>query len=128
MSGLSARRCCGGNHHGILSKLAEGVLPKSIRHAGDARPPAVSRCVFLKPGNSLQEVKMTGLDDSAFMRQSAFAAYRGVSRKTVTKWKSRGLLVLKGDLVDVAASDAALDARPPIYRGGVASSRHGSED
>jgi len=71
---------------------------------------------------------MSSLDDSAFMRQAAFAPYRCVSRKTVTKWKSRGLLVLKGDLVDVAASDSALDARPLINRGGVASSRHGSED
>jgi hypothetical protein len=71
--------------------------------------------------------KMHRSDDSNFLSQSAFAAHRGVSRKTVTLWKSRGLLVFKAALVDVAASDAAIDARPRINRGGMASSRRGSE-
>lgn len=44
------------------------------------------------------------------MNQAGFAAHRRVSRKTVTGWKQRGLLVLLPDgQVDVAASDRALD-------------------
>jgi hypothetical protein len=43
------------------------------------------------------------------LNQSGFAAWRGVSRKTVTGWKHRGLLVLTDDgNVDVEASDAML--------------------
>jgi len=42
------------------------------------------------------------------MKQSAFAALHGVSRKTVTKWKERGWLVFAGDEVDVEASNALL--------------------
>lgn len=41
--------------------------------------------------------------------QAEFAAHRQVSRKTVTRWKQRGLLVFtKHGLVDFAASDQAL--------------------
>ncbi|EYR81844.1 hypothetical protein SHLA_4c001360 [Shinella sp. DD12] len=44
------------------------------------------------------------------MNQAGFAAHRRVSRKTVTGWKQRGLLVLLPDgQVDVAASDRALE-------------------
>jgi hypothetical protein len=51
--------------------------------------------------------------------QAEFARLRGVSRKTVTLWKGQGRLVLTADgLVDVAASDAMLAQRPPVYRGG----------
>lgn len=42
------------------------------------------------------------------MKQSAFAELHGVSRKTVTKWKERGWVVLLGDEVDVEASNANL--------------------
>ena len=36
---------------------------------------------------------------------AAFAKRHGVSKQAATKWKTRGVLVLSGDLVDVAASD-----------------------
>jgi hypothetical protein len=43
------------------------------------------------------------------MNQAGFAAHRGVSRKTITHWKHRGLLVFRPDgNVDVAATDRAL--------------------
>lgn len=39
--------------------------------------------------------------------QSEYAAHRGVSRKTVTVWKQRGLLVLNADgSVNAAKTDA----------------------
>jgi hypothetical protein len=42
----------------------------------------------------------------AFCKQSVYARYRGVSRKTVTVWKAKGLLVLNQyGVVDVAATD-----------------------
>ena len=57
--------------------------------------------------------------DRPLLNQSKYARHRKVSRKTVTDWKNKGLLVLNGlGLVDVTATDAALDARPPTYRGG----------
>jgi hypothetical protein len=40
--------------------------------------------------------------------QAEFARLCSVSRKTVTKWKQRDLLVMAGELVDVAASRALL--------------------
>jgi hypothetical protein len=50
---------------------------------------------------------------------AGFAKLRGVSRAAVTKWKKRGLLVFTSDgNVDIAASDARLEDRPPVYRGG----------
>jgi len=56
--------------------------------------------------------------------QAEFARLRGVSRKTVTLWKGQGRLTLTADgLVDVAASDAMLAQRPPVYRGGKKKSR-----
>jgi phage terminase Nu1 subunit (DNA packaging protein) len=42
------------------------------------------------------------------LKQAGFATLHGVSRKTVTKWKERGWLVFRGDLVDVEASNALL--------------------
>lgn len=55
--------------------------------------------------------------------QAEFARLRGVSRKAVTKWKSRGLLVLtEGGLVVVAETNKRLDDRPTLNRGGAASS------
>jgi phage terminase Nu1 subunit (DNA packaging protein) len=52
--------------------------------------------------------------------QSQFAQLRGVDRSTVTLWKRKGLLVLdeESGLVDVAATTAKLNERPPSYRGG----------
>lgn len=56
-----------------------------------------------------------------FLTQSKFAERRGVSRKSVTDWKSKGLLVFSDDgRVDVDASEWNLDQRPAKYRGGVA--------
>jgi hypothetical protein len=56
------------------------------------------------------------------MSQTAYATHRDVSRKTVTVWKQQGLLVFTtGGLIDVAATDAILNARPERYRGGVTS-------
>jgi hypothetical protein len=41
-----------------------------------------------------------------FMKQADYARYRGVSRKTVTIWKSKGLLDLNEfGAVDVRATD-----------------------
>lgn len=41
--------------------------------------------------------------------QAGYAAHRGVSRKTVTGWKQRGLIVFADDgQVDVSATDAVL--------------------
>jgi chromosomal replication initiation ATPase DnaA len=39
---------------------------------------------------------------------SAYAATHGASKQAAAKWKARGLLVLSGALVDVAASDAKM--------------------
>jgi phage terminase small subunit/phage terminase Nu1 subunit (DNA packaging protein) len=47
---------------------------------------------------------------SAIVSQAEFARAHGVSRKTVTKWKAEGRLVLAGGEVDVAATDARLFA------------------
>lgn len=43
------------------------------------------------------------------MNQSDFARLHGVSRKTVTMWKSRGWLIMSGDDIDVVASNAQLE-------------------
>ena len=46
-----------------------------------------------------------------FVSQSDFAKLRMVSRKAVTTWKQKGFLVMwNGELVDVTASVAKLDA------------------
>jgi len=42
------------------------------------------------------------------MNQTEFAAFHNVSRKTVTKWKERGWVVLSGDDVDVEVSNEKL--------------------
>ncbi len=53
------------------------------------------------------------------MNQAEYARYRGVARKTITEYKHRGLLVLtEAGKVDVAASDANLDAFLDEVRGG----------
>lgn len=43
------------------------------------------------------------------MNQSDFAKLHGVSRKTITAWKSRGWLVMNGDEIDVDASNANIE-------------------
>src|SRR5580704_7265876 len=58
--------------------------------------------------------------------QAEFARLRGVSRKTVTIWKSQGRLAFTAQgLVDVARSDELLAQRPPAYRGGKTKPRKG---
>ncbi len=55
-----------------------------------------------------------------FLSQADFARRRKVSRKSVTLWKSKGLLVLnEAGQVDVDATEWKLDDRPAKYRGGV---------
>ncbi len=44
----------------------------------------------------------------SIVSQAEFARLHGVSRKTVTTWKSRNLLVLQEDGIDVEASNAKL--------------------
>lgn len=57
---------------------------------------------------------------SKSLSQADFARRRGVSKKTVTAWKQKGLLVLdESGRVDVDASEWSLDQRPATYRGGV---------
>jgi phage terminase Nu1 subunit (DNA packaging protein) len=49
----------------------------------------------------------------ALINQAKFAEMHGVSRKTVTGWKTRGWLVLEGGQVDVDASNALLIKHRP---------------
>jgi hypothetical protein len=58
-----------------------------------------------------------GNNSSNTVSQSRYAEQCGVSRKTVTKWKERGLLVMAGELVDVEQSNAKLKR---YRRGGLA--------
>ncbi len=65
--------------------------------------------------------------DPGFVTQAEYGRHRGVSRKTVTDWKQKGLLVLDAHgRVDIAMTDAALDERPATNRGGVTSARKGN--
>ena len=61
-------------------------------------------------------------DDPAprqFVRQAKFARRLSVSRKSVTTWKTKGLIVVNdAGQVDVEASLARLRERPAKYRGG----------
>lgn len=55
----------------------------------------------------------------AQVTQAEFARQRGVSRKTVTDWKAKGLLSMTPDgLVKVEESEWLLADRPQTYRGG----------
>jgi hypothetical protein len=61
---------------------------------------------------------------SKFETLADFAKRRDVSKACVTKWKSRGLLRLnERGLVDVAATEELLNARPERYRGGAVKGR-----
>ncbi|NEU14653.1 hypothetical protein G3T14_21450 [Methylobacterium sp. BTF04] len=63
---------------------------------------------------------MTAASGSKFLSQADFARHRGVSRKAVTGWKQKDLLVFSdAGLIDVEASEWNLDQRPSNYRGGV---------
>jgi phage terminase Nu1 subunit (DNA packaging protein) len=53
-------------------------------------------------------VKATG----GLMSQAEYARYRKVHRSYINRLAKRGILVMRGKLVDVAASDAVLDDRP----------------
>jgi len=53
------------------------------------------------------------------LSQADFARHRGVSKPCVTIWKRQGKIIMDGRRVDVAASEALLDSRPLVYRGGV---------
>lgn len=44
----------------------------------------------------------------AEVTQAEFARLKGVSRKTITLWKQQGRIALRGDLVDVEASEGLL--------------------
>jgi len=58
------------------------------------------------------------------MSQAEYSRHRGSSRFAVTAWKRQGLLVFNSDgKIDVAASDALLDARPAVKKGGRANRR-----
>jgi phage terminase Nu1 subunit (DNA packaging protein) len=57
------------------------------------------------------------------MTPAEFARHRKVSQKTVSLWKSKGLLVWLDGSVHTEASDAVLDGRPRSYRGGKTSAR-----
>jgi len=46
------------------------------------------------------------------MTQAEYARYRKVNRSYINRLAKRGILVLRGKLVDAAASDAVLDDRP----------------
>jgi hypothetical protein len=47
-----------------------------------------------------------------FMTMAEYSRHRKVNRSHITRLAQRGILVMRGKLVDVAASDAVLDDRP----------------
>jgi phage terminase Nu1 subunit (DNA packaging protein) len=56
---------------------------------------------------------------AAFVKKIEFARIRGVTRQLLTAWQAKGLLVLSDDgRVNVEASNALLDGRPEIHKGG----------
>ena len=46
------------------------------------------------------------------MTQAEYARHRNVNRSHISRLAQRGILVMRGKLVDVAASDAVLDDKP----------------
>jgi hypothetical protein len=46
------------------------------------------------------------------MTQAEYARHRNVNRSYISRLAKRGILVMRGKLVDVAASDAVLDDKP----------------
>jgi hypothetical protein len=63
--------------------------------------------------------KIGNVMETQTLSQADFARHRGVSKPCVTIWKRQGKIVMDGRKVDVAASEALLDSRPLVYRGGV---------
>lgn len=61
------------------------------------------------------------------MTEAQYSRWRKVSRVTVMNWKNRGNIVMRDNLVDVHASDAALNSRPETYRGGTTSAKVGTQ-
>ncbi len=49
---------------------------------------------------------------AGLMSQADFARHRNVNRSHINRLAKRGILVMRGKLVDVAASDAVLDDKP----------------
>ena len=47
-----------------------------------------------------------------FMTMAEYSRHRKVNRSHITRLAQRGILVMRGKLVDVAASDAVLDDKP----------------
>jgi hypothetical protein len=64
-------------------------------------------------------------DTPAFLSLAAFARLHAVSKPCVSGWRKRGYLVLRGDEVDVAASNKRLADRPDVHHGGPAKVRPG---
>jgi hypothetical protein len=72
---------------------------------------------------------MTKGKTSDAISQAQFAALHGVARSTVTDWKARGYIVFTQDgLVNVPASNAILNGRPSVNRGGQAKGPAGGGD
>ena len=46
------------------------------------------------------------------MSQADYARHRNVNRSHINRLAKRGILVLRGKLIDVAACDAVLDDKP----------------
>ena len=55
---------------------------------------------------------MSKKHSAGLMTQAEYAHHRKVNRSHVSRLAKRGILILRGKLVDVAASDAVLDDRP----------------
>jgi len=64
----------------------------------------------------------------ALVNQAEYAAQHGVSRKTVTKWKTAGYLVFSDGMVDAEASDAVLRERGLGRFAGVTSAPEGNAE
>ncbi|MCW5982459.1 MAG: hypothetical protein KIT09_30510 [Bryobacteraceae bacterium] len=52
------------------------------------------------------------MEQPGLMTQAAYARRRDVNRSHISRLAKRGILVMRGKLVDVAASDAVLDDKP----------------
>ena len=97
-SGLMIKNKAGNAIENPLVGIANRAMVDMARYAT-----ALSG-VFL-PGSAAGEPASLA---SAIVSQAEFARQHGVTRKTVTKWKAEGRLVLVGGEVDVAATDARL--------------------
>src|SRR5262245_56240147 len=52
------------------------------------------------------------------MSLAAFARKHSVNRKTVSRWRDAGYVVMAGDKVDVARSEKLPAGRPAVHNGG----------